>query len=267
MNSGERPGPPWNGSKQLQRLRLLSYNIQAGVDTRHYRQYVTQSWKQVLPHRERLANLNRIASMVARYDVVALQEVDSGSLRTGFLDQTEYLAYRAEFPHWYSQVNRKLGKLAQHSNGLLSRVRPYSIVDYKLPGLPGRGAMVVEFGSGQQQLMVCVMHLALGRRGQERQLAFISELVAHYPHLVLMGDFNCDCASPSLQLLVQKAKLREPSCEHKTFPSWRPRRNLDHILVSSTLSVANAEVLDYAFSDHLPVSVEIVLPESVRLAA
>ncbi len=267
MAPGEFAGRQWKASVRPQRLRLLSYNIQAGVDTRHYRQYVTQSWKQVLPHRERLANLHRIAGMLAHYDLVGLQEVDSGSLRTGFLDQTEYLAHRAEFPHWYSQVNRKLGKFAQHSNGLLSRVRPYSIVDYKLPGLPGRGAILVEFGSGKQQLMVGVMHLALGRRAQERQLAFISELVAHYPHLVLMGDFNCDCASPSLKLLVKKANLREPSCEQKTFPSWRPRRNLDHILVSSSLRVEHAMVLDYAFSDHLPVSVEIVLPKSLRLAA
>ena len=48
------------------RLRLLSYNIQAGVDTRRYRQYVTHSWKQLLPHRERINNLNRISAVLRR---------------------------------------------------------------------------------------------------------------------------------------------------------------------------------------------------------
>ena len=71
------------------RLRVLSYNIQSGVDTNRYRQYVTQSWKHLLPHKERLLNLNRIAAMIGEYDLVGLQEVDSGSLRSGFVDQTD----------------------------------------------------------------------------------------------------------------------------------------------------------------------------------
>ena len=68
------PGPAVSRSRRKQkadseihgkqRLRLLSYNIQAGVDIRRYRQYVTQSWKHVLPHRERLENLNRIADIL-----------------------------------------------------------------------------------------------------------------------------------------------------------------------------------------------------------
>ncbi|MEW7976367.1 MAG: hypothetical protein AB2814_02600 [Candidatus Sedimenticola endophacoides] len=122
------------------RVKLLSYNIQAGVDTRHYRQYLTQSGKQLLPHRKRLLNLNRIAAMVGRYDIVGLQEVDSGSLRSGFVDQTEYLARQAGFPHWHKQINRRLCKLAQHSNGLLSRIRPAEVREYRLPG---RGAICI----------------------------------------------------------------------------------------------------------------------------
>ena len=82
-------------------LRLLSYNIQAGIDTRRYREYVTKGWKHLLPSRERLRNLNLIAEMLHGYDLVGLQEVDSGSLRSGFVDMTEYLAHRSGYPHWY----------------------------------------------------------------------------------------------------------------------------------------------------------------------
>ncbi len=249
------------------RLRLLSYNIQAGVDIRRYRQYVTQSWKHVLPHRERLENLNRIADILTRYDLVGLQEVDAGSLRSGFVDQTEYLAHRGNFPYWYQQINRKLGKLAQHSNGFLSRMRPAAIVEHKLPGLPGRGALVAEFGRGQEALAVCILHLALGRRARQRQIAYISEVLGDYAHAVVMGDMNCSYDSDELRLLVKLANLHEPACEMKTFPSWRPMRNLDHILVSSDLRVEHARVLDYTVSDHLPVSMDILLPESLDLAA
>lgn len=247
------------------RLRLLTYNIQAGIDTRRYREYFTKGWRQLLPHRERQLNLNRIANMLHHYDVVGLQEVDSGSLRSGFVDQTEYLAHRAGFPYWYKQVNRSFGKFAQHSNGLLSRMRPSWITEHKLPGLPGRGAMVVEFESDGGRLAVCIIHLALGRRARTRQLAYLTELVSHYQHLVVMGDFNCDSEAREFRLLADTTDLKRPSSELKSFPSWRPARMLDHILVSSSLTIEQAQVLDLPHSDHLPISVDIQLPDELHL--
>lgn len=247
-------------------LRLLSYNIQSGVNTRHYREYVTKGWRQWLPNRERHLNLNRIAEMLHEYDLVGLQEVDSGSLRSGFVDQTEYLAHRARFPHWYGQVNRDMGKIAQHSNGFLSRIRPQRIVEHKLPGLPGRGAILVEFATSDGGILgICIIHLALGRRARERQLTYVGDLVGHYPYLAIMGDFNCNCESGELKRLMRVSGLRGPSCEMKTFPSWRPIRNLDHILVSPDLEIDTARVLDYPMSDHLPVSMEVRLPGQVSV--
>ena len=252
----------------MQQLNLLSYNIQAGIYTRHYGEYVTSSWKHVLPHRERLHNLNRIASMLRDFDLVGLQEVDSGSLRSGFIDQTEYLAFHAHFPFWYGQVNRNLGKLAQHSNGVLCRVRPSRITDYKLPGLPGRGAVIIELDTSDgATLAVCILHLALGWRARRRQLHYLTNLVTRYQYLVLMGDFNCDCKSRSLRALVAESGLEGLDCELKTFPSWRPKHNLDHILVSETLQILGARVIDYPLSDHLPLSMRIALPDGVFIDA
>lgn len=254
------------GCGEFRRLKLLSYNIQVGVDTQRYRHYLTQSWKQLLPHREQLQNLNLIAGLINDYDIVGLQEVDAGSLRSGFLDQTRYLAQQAGFPHWYKQVNRSIGKLAQNSNGLLSRMRPTQITEYKLPGLPGRGAMLCNFG-GPEGLSVCILHLALGRRARLRQVAFIAERVSDLPHVVLMGDLNFDCDSKEMRMLTDKANLQEPLCHMNTFPSWRPMRKLDHILVSTSLSVENPQVLAYPLSDHLPMSVEVLIPMGLDLAA
>jgi endonuclease/exonuclease/phosphatase family metal-dependent hydrolase len=251
----------------MQQLNLLSYNIQAGIYTRHFGEYLTKSWKHVLPHRERLRNLGRIAAMLHKFDLVGLQEVDAGSLRSGFVDQTEYLAYHAQFPYWYKQINRNLGQLARHSNGVLSRVRPSRITEYKLPGLPGRGAVMVELDTSDDSVLaICVLHLALGWRARRRQLGYIRELADRFPYLVLMGDFNCDCRSPALKDLVAETDLRGLDCELKTFPSWRPRRNLDHILVSENLRILDAKVIDYPLSDHLPLSMKVALPAGVSLA-
>ena len=125
------------------RLRLLSYNIQTGIASSAYRHYLTHSWKHVLPYPKRMDNLDRIASLIGRFDIIGLQEVDGGSLRSGFINQTEYLALQARFPYWYDQTNRNLGKLARHSTGFLSRFRPTEVTEVKLPGMiPGRGALV-----------------------------------------------------------------------------------------------------------------------------
>ena len=246
-------------------LSLLSFNIQTGVDTQDFHEYVTKSWKHLLPLKERISNLNRIAELVQSYDLVGLQEVDSGSLRTGFLDQTEYLAHRARFPYWYRQVNRSLGKIAQHSNGVLSRIRPHYVDEHKLPGLRGRGAMLVELPTNEEPLLICIMHLALGKRARTLQLNYISELVGEYAQLVVMGDFNCGTDSREIQELVESTHLQLPVEDLKTFPSWKPNRKFDHILISESLQLKKTHVLEHTHSDHLPLCVEIELPKGVFL--
>ena len=248
-------------------LNLLSFNIQTGVDTQDFHEYVTKSWKHLLPLKERISNLNRIADLVQYHDIVGLQEVDSGSLRTGFLDQTEYLAHRARFPFWYRQVNRSFGKIAQHSNGVLSRIRPIAVDEHKLPGLRGRGAMLVELPTNRESLLICIMHLALGKRAGRLQLAYIRDLVSEYSQLVVMGDFNCGTDSRELHELVDNTHLTLPVENLKTFPSWRPNRKYDHILISDSLSLKKTEVLEHTHSDHLPICVEIELPDGVFLAS
>jgi endonuclease/exonuclease/phosphatase family metal-dependent hydrolase len=252
--------------KIKKRLRILTYNIQNGIDTKRYREYLTKSWRQFLPHRQRLLNLNRIANMLHPYDIVGLQEVDAGSLRSGFIDQTEYLAHHAGFPYWHKQVNRKLGKLAQHSNGLLSKLQPSWVDEYKLPGLPGRGAMVVEFESSNEMLAICVLHLALSQRARSHQLTYLSEVISHYPHLIVMGDFNCTSDVQEFQSFIKNTPLRgpAPTNELNSFPSWRPSRMIDHILASPSLTIEQAQVLSHPHSDHLPVSVDILLPDSIH---
>jgi len=242
-------------------MKLLSYNIQAGIATNGYRHYLTHSWKHVLPCPKRLDNLDRIAKLIGGFDIVGLQEVDGGSLRSGFINQTEYLALSARFPYWYDQTNRNLGKFAQHSTGILSRLCPAEVTEVKLPGMiPGRGALTVRFGHGTDALILVIAHLALGRRARFRQLECIADIIGNFRHAIVMGDMNCSTDSREIDWLVKHSSLREPAHHHPTFPSWRPSRNLDQILVTSSLKVERIEALNYAFSDHLPIVMEIALP-------
>ncbi|NJD05392.1 MAG: EEP domain-containing protein [Methylococcaceae bacterium] len=236
------------------RLRLASFNIQTGLSTSGYHEYLTGGWRHLFPSDRRIPNLHRIAQLLGGFDIVGLQEVDGGGLRSHQIVQTQYLAQHASFPYWHNQINRRIGRLALHSNGLLSRLKPAAIEDYPLPGLPGRGAILVRFGSGSSVFHLCVLHLALSRRARMRQLGFVAELLARRERVMVMGDFNCEPDSRELQMLVRTADLQDPVRELKTFPSWRPRRMLDHILVGKAWEVEHVRVLDCRYSDHLPVA-------------
>jgi len=250
------------------KLRLLSYNIQVAVTSSRPHHYLTQSWRHVLPHPSSFDNLDRIARLISAYDLVAIQEADGGSMRSYFVNQVEYLARRGHFPFWCHQTNRDLGKFAQHSNGLLSKIRPNLISQYKLPGLiPGRGAILVELGKSSAPLAVLLVHLALGKRARMRQFDFIVDLIRDYEHAVVMGDFNCVPESREMDVLLNKSNLCEPTQALHTFPSWRPYRNIDHILVSPSLKISNLQVIQHPLSDHLPIAVEIEVPANVELLA
>lgn len=249
------------------RLRLLSYNIQAGLTTSRYSHYLIHSWKQVLPVPSRMANLDGIARVIADYDIVGLQEVDTGSLRSGFVDQAKYLAERGLFKYAFDQSNRRIGRISQHCNAILSRIRPSLVEDYKLPGvIPGRGLLRARFGEGEDALNVFIMHMALGKRGRRRQMQFLAELIGDYRHVIVMGDLNCRSDSPEMTLLLQSAHLCEPAPGLHTFPSWSPDRQLDHILVSPSIQVENVVVLTHTFSDHLPIAMQVIVPEQVGMA-
>ena len=250
------------------RLRLLSCNILAGGSVRKYRHYFTEGWKQVLPMRSKRENLDSLARLLPDFDVVGLQEADAGSLRSGFLNQTEYLAEGAGFPYWSHQPNRKIAQFAASSNGLLTRLKPAEVRDYALPSrIPGRGAMWVRFDLDGEELIVVVVHLSLGPQARARQLNFIADLIWASPHVVLMGDFNCALDSPELGQLLRRTGLTPAHDSPPTFPSWRPRRAIDHILVSEKMEIENLYTLPHIVSDHLPLAAEIRLPAPLRLPA
>ena len=239
-------------------IRLLTFNIQVGIQTTAYRHYVTKGWKHVLPHGARLQNLQRIAEVITDYDLVALQEIDGGSIRSGFVNQVEYLAQLGQFPYWYAQLNRDLGPIAQHGNGILSRVEPATLEDHKLPGaIPGRGAVVMRIPYAGHDLVVVMLHLSLGVRSRMRQLSYIAELIQQEKQVVVMGDMNTPIGDLLETSPLAKLSLRRAENVAPTYPAWQPELALDHILVSSNLEIREYETLDCRLSDHLPIGVKI----------
>ena len=244
------------------RLKLLSANIQTGSSTRGYHDYVARSWSHVLPAGNKRGALDTIAALAGQHDIVGLQESDPGSLRSGFTNQTHYLAERGGFDYWSHQPNRSVGGFASSANALLSKLEPVEVIDHPLPGrIAGRGVLLARFGDGDEGLTIAVAHLSLGAASRHSQLAFIAELLHDHPHAVLMGDFNCLSDRPEMDLLYKRTRLQPPTCRVPTFPSWGPRKAIDHILVTPALAAGGMRALPAALSDHLALSIELDVPE------
>lgn len=244
------------------RLKLLSANIQAGSSTRGYGDYIARSWSHVLPAGNKRGSLDAIARLAGTHDIVGLNESDPGSLRSGFVCQTHYLAQRGGFPYWSHQPNRRVGGVASSANGILSKLEPREVHDHPLPGrLGGRGVLLASFGDAEDALLIAVAHLSLGAASRASQLSFIAELLHGRSNAVLMGDFNCTIEQPEMQQLFKRTRLQPPACQVPTFPSWAPQRAIDHILIGDGLRSGEACAVPAAFSDHLAVSVDLEVPE------
>ena len=153
--------------------------------------------------------------------------------------------------------------MASSANGLLSKLEPVEVVDHSLPGrIAGRGLLMARFGDDDDALTIAVAHLSLGAQSRASQISFIAELLRDHPHAVLMGDFNCDVNRPEMAPLFRRTRLQPPAHQVPTFPSWRPQRAIDHILIGDGLVLAceRARALPAASSDHLALSLELDVP-------
>lgn len=243
-------------------IRMLSYNVQFGINAVKNMDYFTNSWKHFIPHSRRIENLKRIARLIEDFDIVGLQELDSGSFRSGFLNQAEYIAMAAGFECWYDKINRNIGPVARHSMGLLSRLKADRVERYDLPGFPGRGTIVVSYGN-EEPFSIIIAHLALGKKARLKQVDYLSEIINESGTVVLMGDLNCVPLSEEIIRLKRKCNLKDSGSSIPSFPSWQPVQRLDHILVSSELKIRSSRVLGWTLSDHLPIAMEIEAPASL----
>lgn len=239
-------------------LNVCTYNIQVGIGSIRGRHILTHGWRYLMPHRHGRRHLELIAQALREFDIVGVQEADAGSFRTGYLNQARFLAMRARFPHWYSQVTREVGNIARMTCSLLSRLPWVNLTQHRLPASRhGRVAIEATLRLGDHHLAVIVTHLSLRQASRQQQMHFLAQRLNRHKSAILMGDLNCGADAQELADLLQHTRLILPATSPLTFPSWRPRRRLDHILVSDDLCVEDMQALPLVCSDHLPVAARV----------
>ncbi|MBU1202060.1 MAG: endonuclease/exonuclease/phosphatase family protein [Nanoarchaeota archaeon] len=253
-------------------MRLITYNVEycdginrgwKYLDVFKYFKLVKKTLMQIT---EELSKVNP--------DILGLIEIDSGSVRFGRKSGSEMFAQKLGMNYWAEKVKysrRSVYRVLnffpivrKQSNAILSKYKIYSTKYYffskGMKRLVIQSAIMVPLGEESVELNLFAVHLSLRRKTREKQLQELGDIVSvcNGPKIVF-GDFNNFKGFEELQELIQKTGLRDASDNDpfiRTYPSWKPKKHIDHILVSPEIKIKNYEVLDIRLSDHLPVMID-----------
>lgn len=229
------------------RLTVLTYNIHHGAPS------------------SGSINLDQIAAVIklSGAEVVALQEVDVKTGRSGGVDQAEKLAELLGMEYYFSRsINFDEG---EYGNVILSR---HPLTDTRRLTLPmptreprSVGLATVTLPNGQT-FEFGATHFEAGNDHSQSRLAqsrFLNDLSKDLDKpLIIGGDYN---AVPTSTEMVELKKEFDFSCVNScpfTFPERNPNRAIDFViynrLAGQTFSLVSGVAMtgQYA-SDHLPM--------------
>ena len=237
-------------------MRLVLYNIRYATGTGPSFHLPLPGAGYLRPNRR---VLNGLTEFLRRQDadVIGLIEVDTGSVRSGMVNQAEYIA--TSLGH-YSTYECKYG--AASVNNFLPIVRKQANAFLAAPRV--HGERFHYFDSGIKRLIieleleeVCVflVHLSLKYRHRQYQLRHLHDLVEKSPKPVIVaGDFNTFWGTHELYLFMCASRLRSANERSlPTYPASTPRAELDFVRVSERIEVTAFSVPDIRLSDHRPL--------------
>ena len=218
----------------------------------------------------------RIARIIARYapDIVALQELDVGRLRTGGVDQAHCIAHYLEMEfHFHSALHLEEER---YGNAILTHLPMRLVKSALLPELADkpqhepRGALWVAIDAGGTEIQLINTHLSVRGKERNRQVqALLSSDWLGHPDCrspaILCGDFNATPGSNEWRQFHKRmpdAQITLTNHSPKnTFFSRLPKVRIDHVFVDNniepvSIETPNTELVRLA-SDHLPLIVEL----------
>jgi endonuclease/exonuclease/phosphatase family metal-dependent hydrolase len=223
-----------------------------------------------------------IAKVIAYYnpDVVALQELDIGLIRSGRTDQAQMIAddLKMDF-HFHPSLTIEKG---QYGNATLSRHPMKLIHAGELPTLPRRhalekrGALWVEVMYGGYKIQILNTHLGLNRKERSAQIdTLLEQQWLKHPGcqvpIIFCGDFNASPLSKvyrKLRGFLHDIQYMYNKSPQKTWPSRFPILRLDYIFTSTDIKATNVLVprtyLTRTASDHLPIIAELCISSNVN---
>lgn len=201
-----------------------------------------------------------------KVDILALQEVDIGVIRSRFSNLAALAAKASGMEFEFASTlpyhvgcygNALLVRGAIEDVEVLEleggpRFNGVGLGKYRLPpfGYEPRNAILATACIGDQRISVAATHLSTQPEIRWEQFACVVDALAEWdPNMprALLGDLNMTgdevAAHPSSKTLVY-------AHGSPTFQEPNPTRDIDHIAVSDELTIRSVETLHLAFSDH-----------------
>jgi endonuclease/exonuclease/phosphatase family metal-dependent hydrolase len=237
-------------------MRLVVYNIRYGVGN-------GSSSAVPLPGARYLyaeaAELSRITEFLhsADADIVGLIEVDTGSMRSGRVNQAEMIAnslghYSCHASKYAEgSVNQRLPILRKQANAFLASPRVHGERFHYFD--TGIKRLIIELEL--DNVAIFLVHLSLKYRHRQMQLRRLHEMVEQCSKPVIVaGDFNTFWGADEIYLFMKASGLRNANREGlPSYPTRSPRLELDFILCSHDIEITGFQVPNVPFSDHLPL--------------
>ena len=223
-------------------LRLMSFNIRNGRGM------------------DNLADYQRTADAINRVcpDVVAVQEIDSMTGRSGQTDVLRELAERTLMHRMYAPAIDYDG--GKYGIGMLSKKKPLGFRYLSLPGREeARALLIVEF----EKYIYCCTHLSLTEEDRMLSLPIIErEAAAANKPLFIAGDMNAHPDSEFIKAL-QKNFVLLTNTKQFTFPADKPDETIDYIAAYAKDTTVFTRISsrvpeEPVASDHRPVFTDII---------
>ena len=241
-------------------MKILLYNIAYSTGLKgSLRDYFLKFWRYLWARKK---TLKKIAEFLQeqKADIVCLLEIDAGSIRNRFQSQVKMLADRLFCPFYFSKpkyhprsINRLIPTIRKQHDAILSMKKGYHRVHYFRKGTK---KLIQEFIV--ENISIFLVHLSLLRKKlRKSQLKELTKILKKCPReYIICGDFNIFKGLAEIQDFVKENNLYLVK-KQATFPSIKPRKQLDLILAKDTVAVKDSGVVQVPYSDHLPVWVEI----------
>jgi endonuclease/exonuclease/phosphatase family metal-dependent hydrolase len=214
-------------------------------------------------------NLQRIIDFIKYHDpdIVGLVEVDTGSIRSGKVNQAQAIAEAIghyslyECKYGESSIQSRIPILRNQGNAFLAAPHVHGERFHYFD--TGIKRLIIELEL--EDVAVFLVHLSLKYRHRHYQLRRLHELIARCSKPVIVaGDFNTFWGEHEMYLFMQAARLRSANEQDlPSYPSSTPRKQLDFVLFSPGLRITHFEMPHVQFSDHLPIICDFELQQAV----
>lgn len=254
----------------MQSFRLVVYNIRYGTGTGMQFNLPVPGAGYLRDTQVKLRRLCRYLSSLEP-DILALLEVDSGSLRSGSINQADAIAASLgrrgtywECKYAPSSLMKRLPVVRKQANAFITREGEGHVQFHYFD--TGVKRLLIELQLGPVNIFL--VHLSLKYRHRHYQLSDLYDLVrARDKPVIVAGDFNTLWGDYEIKLFMAATRLRSAnSTGLPTYPSTSPKKQLDFILVSPEIGIRNFRIPRVRYSDHLPLVCDCEISGSGRRA-